>query len=690
MAEQRIDLKVSVEGASQSNDATQNLNKSLARLIQLQEQTNKSINKVVGGQRKRTSSTKKVTSATKKGTTQNKKYVTSLRNMASSIAVVDGPLGGVASRINAIGTILGRVSPKMLIATAGFVAMGAAIKGIVTASLALEGPMNRLNASLKVTGRDASTSSAELDQFAISLGKATLTSREETLSALSVVSTFSGVATEEMKRVVTVAQDISAVFGTNLVASSRLVARALNEPTKAIETLRRIGITFTSDQKDQIDAMVAFGDSAGATAIILGKLETRFEGLAKADAQGLAGDLDTLGETFTNLGVSLGESGIITVFSKLVKVITNSVDGIVIIKDSLKEVVGDMEKLRQSAPPEDSILSFMFSGTNRSQKIEETKKLIVRQKELTKLALEANKATGGNSAGRRFSSGKKFIEEKAAEGPTLAEKSVSTLKRESDALRVIAVEAERGGQKAVDLQKEIIKVSKQFEKLAKFSISSLSGEKLESVKSTVREIAEINIELTERTTTALDGFKKKAQEAVDAQKRLNDIAGEFGDTVASSFERAIFEGEGLRSTISALAMDLAKLTLRRGVLEPLSGAIAGSSGVTGLMASMFGGAFAKGGNPPMNKVSLVGEQGPELFVPKTAGTIVPNNKMGSAGGGNNSFSNVVNVTVQGGDNSEGTGDEIGQKVRMALKSMVQSQIRDATRLGGSLNKGRSI
>lgn len=33
--------------------------------------------------------------------------------------------------------------------------------------------------------------------------------------------------------------------------------------------------------------------------------------------------------------------------------------------------------------------------------------------------------------------------------------------------------------------------------------------------------------------------------------------------------------------------------------------------------------FAAGGNPPVGRPSLVGEQGPELFVPRTAGTIVP-------------------------------------------------------------------
>lgn len=43
------------------------------------------------------------------------------------------------------------------------------------------------------------------------------------------------------------------------------------------------------------------------------------------------------------------------------------------------------------------------------------------------------------------------------------------------------------------------------------------------------------------------------------------------------------------------------------------------------------GMYADGGDPAVNQVSLVGERGPELFVPKTAGTIIPNNMLGSMG-----------------------------------------------------------
>ena len=38
--------------------------------------------------------------------------------------------------------------------------------------------------------------------------------------------------------------------------------------------------------------------------------------------------------------------------------------------------------------------------------------------------------------------------------------------------------------------------------------------------------------------------------------------------------------------------------------------------------------FANGGRPPLNKPSIVGERGAELFVPDSAGTVIPNNKIG--------------------------------------------------------------
>lgn len=65
-----------------------------------------------------------------------------------------------------------------------------------------------------------------------------------------------------------------------------------------------------------------------------------------------------------------------------------------------------------------------------------------------------------------------------------------------------------------------------------------------------------------------------------------------------------------------------------------------SSGALPSLTGQFGvgpTGFADGGNPPVGRASIVGERGPELFVPRTAGTIIPNHALSSLGG-----SQVVN------------------------------------------------
>jgi lambda family phage tail tape measure protein len=53
--------------------------------------------------------------------------------------------------------------------------------------------------------------------------------------------------------------------------------------------------------------------------------------------------------------------------------------------------------------------------------------------------------------------------------------------------------------------------------------------------------------------------------------------------------------------------------------------------------------FADGGNPPVGKASIVGERGPELFVPRTAGTIIPNHALAGVGGTTMVTNNYINA-----------------------------------------------
>ena len=118
-------------------------------------------------------------------------------------------------------------------------------------------------------------------------------------------------------------------------------------------------------------------------------------------------------------------------------------------------------------------------------------------------------------------------------------------------------------------------------------------------------------------------------------------------------------------------------------LGGLFGGGGGSSFLSGLggkisapmLAPVSGLKFADGGRPPVGRASLVGERGPELFVPRSAGTIVPNNAMGST-------NIVVNVDASG---SSVEGDEQqGRELGRLISAAVQSEILNQKRPGGLL------
>lgn len=76
-------------------------------------------------------------------------------------------------------------------------------------------------------------------------------------------------------------------------------------------------------------------------------------------------------------------------------------------------------------------------------------------------------------------------------------------------------------------------------------------------------------------------------------------------------------------------------------------------GISGVISNVFGGGKAKGGPVSSSKSYLVGERGPELFVPNTNGNIVPNNRLGGGGVTNN-----FNINVSGAIDKEGVARQI--------------------------------
>jgi len=174
-------------------------------------------------------------------------------------------------------------------------------------------------------------------------------------------------------------------------------------------------------------------------------------------------------------------------------------------------------------------------------------------------------------------------------------------------------------------------------------------------------------------------YQDELSQAIANQKTQYD---ELNDTLRNGIVNGILAAvEGSKSLSEALVgvlKRMAMLILQQQLLNALQGfnPFRSTAGPGGYKIP-FGAIpkFANGGRPPVGRPSIVGERGPELFVPDRAGTIVPNGAMGGA--------NVtVNVDASG-SSVEGDSDQASRLGAM-LGVAVQAELIKQKRPGGLL------
>jgi hypothetical protein len=118
----------------------------------------------------------------------------------------------------------------------------------------------------------------------------------------------------------------------------------------------------------------------------------------------------------------------------------------------------------------------------------------------------------------------------------------------------------------------------------------------------------------------------------DAQDAYNDSLMSMAELGVSAFDRMISGGEKLTDILRDVAKQLASAATRALLLGqgPLSGLFGTAGGGGGLLGSLI--PRSGGGPVSPNRAYQVGERGPELFVPQSAGKIVPNHAMRGGGG----------------------------------------------------------
>ena len=165
----------------------------------------------------------------------------------------------------------------------------------------------------------------------------------------------------------------------------------------------------------------------------------------------------------------------------------------------------------------------------------------------------------------------------------------------------------------------------------------------------------------------------KLQHKANLVKKTESLYRDVGDAVKTGLVNAIegaIEGtKTLGEVASSVFRSIGRMLLQYGISAGL--ASLGKPG--GKWQKFFG--FADGGRPPVGVPSIVGERGPELFVPDSAGTIVPNDELG--GGGANV---TVNVDASG-SSVEGDAGQSAALGRM-MAAAIQAELINQRRPGG--------
>lgn len=152
------------------------------------------------------------------------------------------------------------------------------------------------------------------------------------------------------------------------------------------------------------------------------------------------------------------------------------------------------------------------------------------------------------------------------------------------------------------------------------------------------------------------------------ERERRKLSMEAGQILAQGFEDAVLAGGNLREMLQAITQDLIRLIFRQQITAPLA---------AGIGNALFGGFRAEGGPVGAGNSYIVGEKGPELFVPGSSGSIIPNGAM-SGGGGRSGPSVNVTYNIASGVSRADLAPILEQE-----RKRLKAEIPDMVRRGGS-------
>jgi hypothetical protein len=274
--------------------------------------------------------------------TSNDHFTKSIKGLSQGASAVQGPMGGVASRISVVNSLFSSGA----LAVTGFAAGIATLTAGAYKSLKVFDEYQRgqlkTEALIKATGNAAGFTAKQLQEQASQVALNTLASVGGVVEAQNILQTFRSVSGDIFKEAIVLSQDMAASFGGSIKDKALQLGKALESPKDGLTALKKSGVSFTQSERDMISAMQDAGDVADAQSFILRKLRNQVAGTGNAEAGGLSGDVDTMSQRWDELlNAWAGTSGSAGVASGWIKNIGNALKEL---RETIDPTVDGLEK----------------------------------------------------------------------------------------------------------------------------------------------------------------------------------------------------------------------------------------------------------------------------------------------------------------------------------------------------------
>jgi len=183
-----------------------------------------------------------------------------------------------------------KLSSGLKIASGGLLALGAGAAYAFGQFEDSQKVMNQTNAVLKSTGDASGKTAQHIEALSGKLSQLSGIDDETIQSGENMLLTFKNIQGARFDQATKAMVDMSAAMAAasggsvDLKSASIQLGKALNDPVKGVTALTRVGVTFSQQQKDQIQGFIDAGQMAKAQGVILKEVNSEFAGSAEANA----------------------------------------------------------------------------------------------------------------------------------------------------------------------------------------------------------------------------------------------------------------------------------------------------------------------------------------------------------------------------------------------------------------------